>query len=174
MAEPCACLCVCRCGGCGAVFHAECRQKAQPCPRCVRRELHHTRPSSFWSPDDDSPGCFHLPYHDNWDACRRRRPPRWTKCLFLILRGWARSGWCSIRSVLTCVKPMSESKEQGENQQFHQALQTELRLHPLTTSFPPHLPSPIPLSRSSACKITAKLTVFNTNDLHLSCLCSSV
>uniref|UniRef100_A0A3Q4BVL8 Uncharacterized protein n=1 Tax=Mola mola TaxID=94237 RepID=A0A3Q4BVL8_MOLML len=54
-----------RCGGCGAVFHAECRQKAQPCPRCVRRELHHTRPSSFWSPDDDSPGCFHLPYHDN-------------------------------------------------------------------------------------------------------------
>uniref|UniRef100_A0A8C2XG27 Pleckstrin homology domain containing M3 n=1 Tax=Cyclopterus lumpus TaxID=8103 RepID=A0A8C2XG27_CYCLU len=53
-----------RCDGCGAVFHAECRQKAQPCPRCVRRELHHMRPSSFWSPDDDGPGCFHLPYHD--------------------------------------------------------------------------------------------------------------
>ncbi|XP_070832647.1 pleckstrin homology domain-containing family M member 3 [Chaetodon trifascialis] len=53
-----------RCDGCGAVFHAECRQKAQPCPRCVRRELHHKRPSSFWSPDDDSPGCFHLPYQD--------------------------------------------------------------------------------------------------------------
>ncbi|XP_075937884.1 pleckstrin homology domain-containing family M member 3 isoform X2 [Anarhichas minor] len=53
-----------RCDGCGAVFHAECRQKAQPCPRCVRRELHHMRPSSFWSPDDDSPGCFHLPYQD--------------------------------------------------------------------------------------------------------------
>ncbi|KAM8854985.1 pleckstrin homology domain-containing family M member 3 [Spinachia spinachia] len=53
-----------RCDGCGAVFHAECRQKAQPCPRCVRRELHHMRPSSFWSPDDDDdgPGCFHLPY----------------------------------------------------------------------------------------------------------------
>ncbi|KAM6934263.1 pleckstrin homology domain-containing family M member 3 [Xenentodon cancila] len=53
-----------RCDVCGAVFHAECRQKAQPCPRCVRRELHHKRPSSFWSPDDDSPGCFHLPYQD--------------------------------------------------------------------------------------------------------------
>nr|XP_020476956.1 pleckstrin homology domain-containing family M member 3 isoform X2 [Monopterus albus] len=53
-----------RCDGCGAVFHAECRQKAQPCPRCVLRELHHKRPSSFWSPDDDSPGCFHLPYQD--------------------------------------------------------------------------------------------------------------
>ncbi|XP_035460818.2 pleckstrin homology domain-containing family M member 3 [Scophthalmus maximus] len=54
-----------RCGGCGAVFHTACRQKAQPCPRCVRRELHHKRPSSFWSPDDDdSPGCFHLPYQD--------------------------------------------------------------------------------------------------------------
>ncbi|XP_047457800.1 pleckstrin homology domain-containing family M member 3 [Mugil cephalus] len=53
-----------RCDGCGAVFHTECRQKAQPCPRCVRRELHHKRPSSFWSPEDDSPGCFHLPYQD--------------------------------------------------------------------------------------------------------------
>ncbi|XP_062258792.1 pleckstrin homology domain-containing family M member 3 [Platichthys flesus] len=53
-----------RCDGCGAVFHTECRQKAQPCPRCVRRELHHKRPSSFWSPDDDSPGCFHVPYQD--------------------------------------------------------------------------------------------------------------
>ncbi|XP_049583627.1 pleckstrin homology domain-containing family M member 3 [Syngnathus scovelli] len=50
-----------RCSGCGAVFHTECRQKCQPCPRCVRRELHHTkRPSSFWSPDDDQ----HLPYQD--------------------------------------------------------------------------------------------------------------
>nr|XP_040057604.1 pleckstrin homology domain-containing family M member 3 [Gasterosteus aculeatus aculeatus]XP_040057605.1 pleckstrin homology domain-containing family M member 3 [Gasterosteus aculeatus aculeatus]XP_040057606.1 pleckstrin homology domain-containing family M member 3 [Gasterosteus aculeatus aculeatus]XP_040057607.1 pleckstrin homology domain-containing family M member 3 [Gasterosteus aculeatus aculeatus] len=56
-----------RCDVCGAVFHAECRQKAQPCPRCVRRELHHMRPSSFWSPDDDEddgPGCFHLPYQN--------------------------------------------------------------------------------------------------------------
>lgn len=53
-----------RCDSCGAVFHAECRQKAHPCPRCVRRELHHKRPSSFWSPDDDSPGCYHLPYQD--------------------------------------------------------------------------------------------------------------
>ncbi|KAJ4933393.1 hypothetical protein JOQ06_030224 [Pogonophryne albipinna] len=57
-----------RCEGCGAVFHTECRQKAQPCPRCVHRELHHKRPSSFWSPDDDSPGCFHLPYQDTWDS----------------------------------------------------------------------------------------------------------
>ncbi|XP_068185217.1 pleckstrin homology domain-containing family M member 3 [Antennarius striatus] len=54
-----------RCDMCGAVFHTECRQKAQPCPRCVRRELHHKRPSSFWSPDDDTPGCFHLPYQDS-------------------------------------------------------------------------------------------------------------
>ncbi|XP_042162708.1 pleckstrin homology domain-containing family M member 3-like [Oncorhynchus tshawytscha] len=53
-----------RCDVCGAVFHTECRQKAQPCPRCVRRELHHTRPSSFWSPNDDTPGCFTMPYQD--------------------------------------------------------------------------------------------------------------
>uniref|UniRef100_A0A4W5R762 Phorbol-ester/DAG-type domain-containing protein n=1 Tax=Hucho hucho TaxID=62062 RepID=A0A4W5R762_9TELE len=53
-----------RCDVCGAVFHTECRQKAQPCPRCVRRELYHTRPSSFWSPDDHSPGCFTMPYQD--------------------------------------------------------------------------------------------------------------
>ncbi|XP_033843468.1 pleckstrin homology domain-containing family M member 3 isoform X1 [Periophthalmus magnuspinnatus] len=52
-----------RCDSCGAVFHTECRLKAQPCPRCVRRELHHKRPSSFWSPDDD-PGCHHLPFQD--------------------------------------------------------------------------------------------------------------
>uniref|UniRef100_H3CJ15 Pleckstrin homology domain containing M3 n=1 Tax=Tetraodon nigroviridis TaxID=99883 RepID=H3CJ15_TETNG len=50
-----------RCGGCGAVFHAECGQKAQPCPRCVHRERHHKRPSSFWSADDDG---FYLPYQD--------------------------------------------------------------------------------------------------------------
>ncbi|XP_026851719.2 pleckstrin homology domain-containing family M member 3 [Electrophorus electricus] len=55
-----------RCEGCGAVFHAECRLRAQPCPRCVRRELH-KKPSSFWrrhnrcdSPDDDLSGCFEL------------------------------------------------------------------------------------------------------------------
>ncbi|XP_062862250.1 pleckstrin homology domain-containing family M member 3 [Trichomycterus rosablanca] len=53
-----------RCEGCGAVFHAECRLRAQPCPRCVHRELH-KKPSSFWkknnhnkSPDDDC--CFEL------------------------------------------------------------------------------------------------------------------
>ncbi|KAB5576804.1 hypothetical protein PHYPO_G00202730 [Pangasianodon hypophthalmus] len=53
-----------RCEGCGAVFHTECRMRAQPCPRCVRRELH-KKPSSFWkkhnhseSPDDDC--CFEL------------------------------------------------------------------------------------------------------------------
>lgn len=53
-----------RCDSCGAVFHSECRQKAQPCPRCVRRELNHKRPSSFWSPDEETPGCYHLPYQD--------------------------------------------------------------------------------------------------------------
>ncbi|KAF7709230.1 hypothetical protein HF521_016080 [Silurus meridionalis] len=53
-----------RCEGCGAVFHTECRMRAQPCPRCVRRELH-KKPPSFWkkhnhsgSPDDDC--CFEL------------------------------------------------------------------------------------------------------------------
>ncbi|CAL9689849.1 unnamed protein product [Knipowitschia caucasica] len=45
-----------RCSVCGAVFHTECRVKAQPCPRCVRRELH-KRPSTI-SPED------HLPYVD--------------------------------------------------------------------------------------------------------------
>lgn len=60
--------CLCRCGGCGAVFHAECRQKAQPCPRCVHRELHHKRPSSFWSADDDS---FYLPFQDTWGTHKR-------------------------------------------------------------------------------------------------------
>ncbi|XP_053733472.1 pleckstrin homology domain-containing family M member 3 [Synchiropus splendidus] len=57
-----------RCEGCGAVFHTVCRQKAQPCPRCVRRELHHKNPSSLWPPDDDSLCCFQLPYHDTFDA----------------------------------------------------------------------------------------------------------
>lgn len=57
-----------RCEGCGAVFHTVCRQKAQPCPRCVRRELHHKNPSSLWPPDDDSVCCFQLPYHDTLDA----------------------------------------------------------------------------------------------------------
>ncbi|KAL7866189.1 hypothetical protein SRHO_G00114360 [Serrasalmus rhombeus] len=55
-----------RCEGCGAVFHAECRMRAQPCPRCVRRELH-KKPSSFWkkhnhceNADDDLLSCFEL------------------------------------------------------------------------------------------------------------------
>nr|XP_055072283.1 pleckstrin homology domain-containing family M member 3 [Misgurnus anguillicaudatus]XP_055072284.1 pleckstrin homology domain-containing family M member 3 [Misgurnus anguillicaudatus] len=55
-----------RCEGCGAVFHAECRMRAQPCPRCVRRELH-KKPASFWrrngphdSPDDDELSCFEM------------------------------------------------------------------------------------------------------------------
>ncbi|XP_035265347.1 pleckstrin homology domain-containing family M member 3 [Anguilla anguilla] len=59
-----------RCEGCGAVFHAECRMRAQPCPRCVRRELHQ-KPASFWrsleqgdSPADDSFCSFQLPYQD--------------------------------------------------------------------------------------------------------------
>ncbi|XP_056145954.1 pleckstrin homology domain-containing family M member 3 [Lampris incognitus] len=53
-----------RCEVCGAVFHAECRQKAQPCPRCVRRELQNKRPSYICSPDENSLGCNHLPYQD--------------------------------------------------------------------------------------------------------------
>ncbi|XP_072542715.1 pleckstrin homology domain-containing family M member 3 isoform X2 [Salminus brasiliensis] len=57
-----------RCEGCGAVFHTECRMRAQPCPRCVRRELH-KKPSSFWKrhnrcenadEDDDLLSCFEL------------------------------------------------------------------------------------------------------------------
>ncbi|XP_036427629.1 pleckstrin homology domain-containing family M member 3 [Colossoma macropomum] len=55
-----------RCEGCGAVFHAECRMRAQPCPRCVRRELH-KKPPSFWkrhnhceNADDDLLSCFEL------------------------------------------------------------------------------------------------------------------
>lgn len=63
-----------RCEGCGAVFHAECRMRAQPCPRCVRRELH-KKPASFWrrhaphdSPDDEVLGYFEM---DTWDGSRR-------------------------------------------------------------------------------------------------------
>ncbi|XP_066543916.1 pleckstrin homology domain-containing family M member 3 [Amia ocellicauda] len=61
-----------RCEGCGAVFHAECRSRAQPCPRCVRRELH-KKPRAFWrglQPGDgtaaaeDPYSCFELPFQD--------------------------------------------------------------------------------------------------------------
>ncbi|XP_023682406.1 pleckstrin homology domain-containing family M member 3 isoform X2 [Paramormyrops kingsleyae] len=59
-----------RCEGCGAVFHTECRMRAQPCPRCVRRELH-KKPSSFWrsmgpwdDPANDPYNCFELPFQD--------------------------------------------------------------------------------------------------------------
>lgn len=45
--------------------------RAQPCPRCVRRELH-KKPASFWrrhgphnSPDDEVLDCFEL---DTWDV----------------------------------------------------------------------------------------------------------
>uniref|UniRef100_A0A673H7Z1 Pleckstrin homology domain-containing family M member 3-like n=1 Tax=Sinocyclocheilus rhinocerous TaxID=307959 RepID=A0A673H7Z1_9TELE len=55
-----------QCEGCGAIFHAECRMRAQPCPRCVCRELH-KKPASFWkrhgphdSPDDEVLDCFEL------------------------------------------------------------------------------------------------------------------
>ncbi|TRY91863.1 hypothetical protein DNTS_027205 [Danionella cerebrum] len=55
-----------RCESCGAVFHSECRTRAQPCPRCVRKELH-KKPASFWkrhgpsdSPDDELLDCFEL------------------------------------------------------------------------------------------------------------------
>ena len=37
----------CRCESCGAVFHAECKEKSVPCPRCVRRELQ-MKQKSFW------------------------------------------------------------------------------------------------------------------------------
>ncbi|XP_028924769.1 pleckstrin homology domain-containing family M member 3 [Ornithorhynchus anatinus] len=36
-----------RCESCGAVFHAECKVKSVPCPRCVRRELQ-KKQKSFW------------------------------------------------------------------------------------------------------------------------------
>ncbi|XP_033857110.1 pleckstrin homology domain-containing family M member 3-like [Acipenser ruthenus] len=56
-----------RCEGCGAVFHAECRSKAQPCPRCVRREMH-KKPRSFWrklnldESAEDSWNFFEMPF----------------------------------------------------------------------------------------------------------------
>ncbi|KAM6970312.1 pleckstrin homology domain-containing family M member 3 [Aplochiton taeniatus] len=53
-----------RCDGCGAVFHTSCRLRAQPCPRCVRRELQHTRPSTLWSPQDQPQDCYYQPYQD--------------------------------------------------------------------------------------------------------------
>ncbi|MBN3318647.1 PKHM3 protein, partial [Atractosteus spatula] len=60
-----------RCEACGAVFHVECRSRARPCPRCVRRELH-KKPPSFWRKREaeesgaggDSFGCFELPFQD--------------------------------------------------------------------------------------------------------------
>ncbi|NWX88602.1 PKHM3 protein, partial [Nothoprocta pentlandii] len=36
-----------RCESCGAVFHTECKVKALPCPRCVRKELQ-KKQKSFW------------------------------------------------------------------------------------------------------------------------------
>uniref|UniRef100_A0A8C8T223 Pleckstrin homology domain-containing family M member 3 n=1 Tax=Pelusios castaneus TaxID=367368 RepID=A0A8C8T223_9SAUR len=36
-----------RCECCGAVFHAECKVKSVPCPRCVRKELQ-KKQKSFW------------------------------------------------------------------------------------------------------------------------------
>ncbi|NXX40351.1 PKHM3 protein, partial [Tricholaema leucomelas] len=36
-----------RCESCGAVFHSECKVKAVPCPRCVRKELQ-KKQKSFW------------------------------------------------------------------------------------------------------------------------------
>ena len=89
---------LCRCGGCGAVFHAECRQKAQPCPRCVHRELHHKRPSSFWSAEDDG---FYLPYQDTWGGHKRARSAQGGHCLLFQWCGG--SLWCYIRSVLACI-----------------------------------------------------------------------
>ncbi|KAG2459711.1 PKHM3 protein, partial [Polypterus senegalus] len=58
-----------RCDGCGAVFHAQCKSKSQPCPRCVRRELH-KKPQSFWKKlnleegAEDSYSFFELPFQN--------------------------------------------------------------------------------------------------------------
>lgn len=56
-----------RCDRCGAVFHAECREKAGPCPRCVRRELQ-KKQAAFWRRLDADAGLeeacstFELPF----------------------------------------------------------------------------------------------------------------
>ncbi|CAL8309283.1 unnamed protein product [Merluccius merluccius] len=47
-----------RCKGCDAVFHAECHQKTQPCPRCVRREMHKRHSAFCFNEDDDIPDCY--------------------------------------------------------------------------------------------------------------------
>ncbi|XP_031417145.1 pleckstrin homology domain-containing family M member 3 isoform X3 [Clupea harengus] len=54
-----------RCEGCGAVFHAECCLRGQPCPRCVQRELH-KKQASFWRrlETDDSPNNSALGYFE--------------------------------------------------------------------------------------------------------------
>ncbi|XP_067844180.1 pleckstrin homology domain-containing family M member 3 [Heptranchias perlo] len=48
-----------RCETCGAVFHAECKSRNVPCPRCVHRELQ-KKPRSFWRK---------LDLDDNFELC---------------------------------------------------------------------------------------------------------
>lgn len=62
---------VCRCESCGAVFHSECKVKAVPCPRCVRKELQ-KKQKSFWrrlnmdENFEESCNMFELSYQNTW------------------------------------------------------------------------------------------------------------
>ena len=64
-------ICVCRCESCGAVFHSECKVKAVPCPRCVRKELQ-KKQKSFWrrlnmdENFEESCNMFELSYQNTW------------------------------------------------------------------------------------------------------------
>lgn len=64
-------ICVCRCESCGAVFHSECKVKAVPCPRCVRKELQ-KKQKSFWRQlnmdenFEESCNMFELSYQNTW------------------------------------------------------------------------------------------------------------
>lgn len=68
----------CRCESCGAVFHAECKEKSVPCPRCVRRELQ-MKQKSFWrrlnmdESLEEACNMFELSYQNTW-LSRSPRP----------------------------------------------------------------------------------------------------
>lgn len=123
--------CLCRCGGCGAVFHAECRQKAQPCPRCVHRELHHKRPSSFWSADDDS---FYLPYQDTWGTHTRAhaevvkaKTGRYAGLSACFSEGG--SEWCRRERLILHQVCVHVFIHQPAGELLQQAVKTELSVH---------------------------------------------